>query len=88
MDTLVDFTEENFNVVIADEQELLAAAEEPAAHQLVVSTDATSEQLNLEDLSALNLAYQTLLQTQEGCAQEAHTILLAQPHTQMVFKQE
>ncbi len=57
---------------------------------LVVATDTHGTPITFEgtDLSAFNVAYQSLLATQDGDNSDAQTILLTQPEGQIVFQQE
>lgn len=56
---------------------------------LVVATDTQGTPIAFEgaDLTALNVAYQTLLQTNDGSG-DGRTLIMAQPETQIIFKQE
>ena len=79
-----DDDEQDMNLVINAVEDALPLPEE--TQHLVVATDNQGTPIAFEgtDLSALNVAYQTLFQSQDG--NNARTLVMSQPETQVIFK--
>ena len=89
--TLVSDIADTVNLVINTEGDNSMHLQGDGTQHLVVTTDTQGTPIAFEgaDLSALNVAYQTLLQNQEAPG-DTRTLIMTQPDsdTQIIFKQE